>query len=307
MPTHPAYGVIYRITCIVNGKLYHGQTVDPRERWRHHLRKDSHCVALRNAIQKHGRENFKFETVAEAYSKDALDALERQFIASSLAPQGYNIKEGGANGRLSEETRRKISAANRVAQNRPDVRARNSAGVRKAWAAASSYEKQRRGEAIRKALSRPESQELRSRIMQEIHARPGEKERRSLSLQQYWDSLSDDDRDRRVKAAKDACLTDEYREKMRSTYLEVSDRPGARDHMIAMQKAAITPERKAAMSARMKDVHARPGERDRRSASIAMAHNTPEGKRKLARRRHRGETLEAWQKRIGPPDLGGTG
>lgn len=58
------------------------------------------------------------------------------------------------------------------------------------------------------------------------------------------------------------------------------------------------PKLVAAMRDRMKKVHARPGEKKRRGVTISAAHNTPEGKAKLAARRRRGESLEVWKQRI---------
>lgn len=110
MPVN-SYGIVYRIECLVNGKRYHGQTVNPKERWPHHFRSDSHCHALRNALTKHGAANFVFLIVEKASSKEELDDLEKKWVATSISPNGYNLKQGGANGRPSVETRQRMSEA----------------------------------------------------------------------------------------------------------------------------------------------------------------------------------------------------
>jgi len=54
----------------------------------------------------------------------------------------------------------------------------------------------------------------------------------------------------------------------------------------------------------MKEVHKRAGAKKRRAAAISRALNTPEGKLRLARRRRRGESEEAWRARVaGLPEI----
>jgi hypothetical protein len=101
-------GYIYMLTS-PNGKTYIGQTLRPvEERLKEHLKKGSHCVVIYNAIQKYGWENFEkdwYEVPNEDLSKHEELMIE---VLGTLSPDGYNIKEGGANGKLSEETKQKI-------------------------------------------------------------------------------------------------------------------------------------------------------------------------------------------------------
>ena len=103
-PTDPItderFGVIYRITNSVNGKIYVGQTVQDREtRFSQHI---SYALRggkepLARAIRKHGKENFVLE-VLEEVPRSQLDAREVHFIAALDArnPQvGYNVCVGG--------------------------------------------------------------------------------------------------------------------------------------------------------------------------------------------------------------------
>jgi hypothetical protein len=69
------------------------------------------CRAIYNAIQKHGWENFEkdyYECPDEDLNKHEELMIE---VLGTLAPGGYNLKEGGGNGKPSEETRRKMSEA----------------------------------------------------------------------------------------------------------------------------------------------------------------------------------------------------
>ena len=91
-----------------SGKSYIGQTVRPiEERFKRHQRKSSGCVAISGAIKKYGWENF----VIDYYEvpDEELNKHERWMVnlMGTLSPDGYNLKEGGGNGKLSEETKRR--------------------------------------------------------------------------------------------------------------------------------------------------------------------------------------------------------
>jgi group I intron endonuclease len=115
-------GFIYRITNRINGKKYIGETTkkDPIKRWEGHLHaiaKGQGCPLLQRAILAHGKENFTFEVITECDDKDRYE-LEKEYIKSenSLAPNGYNVLEGGPGGgflgkKHSNETREKMRQA----------------------------------------------------------------------------------------------------------------------------------------------------------------------------------------------------
>ena len=100
---------IYKITNKLNGKVYIGQSIDIDTRWRQHINaKDD--FAIHRAIQKYGKENFKFEVLLEC-PVDMLNVWERDMIAlyDCISPKGYNLTEGGEGYQCSEETRLKMS------------------------------------------------------------------------------------------------------------------------------------------------------------------------------------------------------
>ena len=106
------YGRIYKAE-FPNGKLYVGATTRTLvKRANSHIyaaKRGSGCPAFSNAVRKHGMP--KFSELCVVFSREELDTAEVKWIESldTMVPKGYNIKEGGSNGRHSEETKRKIS------------------------------------------------------------------------------------------------------------------------------------------------------------------------------------------------------
>jgi group I intron endonuclease len=106
-------GFIYKATYRVSGKAYIGQTIQPiLKRLGQHQLPSSNCVLIYRAIKKHGWENFDVEW--HEIPDDELNFYEEMLVAllGTLAPGGYNLKEGGgAHGKYSEESKQKMSEA----------------------------------------------------------------------------------------------------------------------------------------------------------------------------------------------------
>lgn len=109
-------GIIYKCTCIPNGKVYIGQTVnDLRARVKKHER-DSRRFDYKfyRAIRKYGWNSFEWEILVDnVLSIESLNRLEKFFIqVYNSFKRGYNSTLGGEGTVgivVSEETRRKIS------------------------------------------------------------------------------------------------------------------------------------------------------------------------------------------------------
>ena len=104
--------VIYKVTNLVNGKIYIGQTTEknPIRRWWKHCYDNK--TMFDKAIKKYGQNNFKFEVIDLANSQDELNDKERYWISfyDCMAPNGYNLTSGGRSYCVvSEETRKKMS------------------------------------------------------------------------------------------------------------------------------------------------------------------------------------------------------
>ena len=130
-------GDIYVITNRINGKQYVGQCVKfsisgsktgIRKRWQTHIRnarnrKDS-CRALEGAIRKYGAENFTIGSIHECEIRE-LNEREKSYIdkLGTLRPHGYNLMNGGGNGRrFCAETLELFSKARKGKKHRPETK-----------------------------------------------------------------------------------------------------------------------------------------------------------------------------------------
>lgn len=118
------YGIIYKVTNLINDKLYIGQTIKTLEHRKTQHENDSLYKSLKSynyplhkAIRKYGKENFKWEEIDVAYSKDELNKKEIYYIElyDTFHGDGYNCTIGGEGtiGRTpSQETIEKNRQAN---------------------------------------------------------------------------------------------------------------------------------------------------------------------------------------------------
>src|ERR1017187_3973629 len=104
--------IIYKVTNLINNKIYIGQTIQNLiKRWACHCSKGN---ILFSAIKKYGKENFIIEQIDSALSIEELNEKEVYWIKelNCIAPNGYNLRLGGeSGGKHSEETRKKIGLA----------------------------------------------------------------------------------------------------------------------------------------------------------------------------------------------------
>jgi len=112
---------IYKITSKTSGKSYIGQAMKyvsgctkwgSIKRWKSHVYEalnssKDHCTYLNNAIRKYGENDFVIEIVADNVPIEKINEKEIECIQkyNTLIPNGYNLKPGGFNGKLSDEVR----------------------------------------------------------------------------------------------------------------------------------------------------------------------------------------------------------
>jgi len=113
------FGIIYKVTCIINNKIYIGQTIKTlshrKAAHRFMSKKGDRRNTFQCAILDEGFNNFIFEQIDTAITQDELNEKEKYWIAfykSNDKKFGFNTFEGGKNSKHTEETKKKISIGN---------------------------------------------------------------------------------------------------------------------------------------------------------------------------------------------------
>lgn len=109
------YGIVYKATNKIDGRIYIGQTAQSlhRRRKAHENLSGRSSAYFHRALAKHGIENFSWEVLESCDTKENLHSREIFWIThlGSMAPFGYNSAEGGKGGAYSEAHRKRISEA----------------------------------------------------------------------------------------------------------------------------------------------------------------------------------------------------
>jgi group I intron endonuclease len=101
--------IIYKITNLMNGKIYIGQTINSlKRRWNAHCR--GNRPGLNRAIRKYGKDNFTIEIMYKCRNIDELNKKESELIVlyNSTFPNGYNLTSKCSNKGTSEQTKEKL-------------------------------------------------------------------------------------------------------------------------------------------------------------------------------------------------------
>ena len=111
-------GMVTNETCVIyralfpNGKCYVGQSWNYEKRLRAHKCRNN-CRHFANARDKHGWDNIVWSVLAECDTQSTADYLEKHYIVFyDSVDNGYNLALGGASGKHSEETKRRMSKNN---------------------------------------------------------------------------------------------------------------------------------------------------------------------------------------------------
>lgn len=124
--------VIYKITNLINNKIYIGQTIKTLEhRWKRHLQLAKNGINrhLYDSIRHYGEENFKIEEFEKCTSKKELNERERFWISELKSNQrefGYNMNDGGTGGKQSTEIIEKIAAKRRGTKSSEETKKKQS-------------------------------------------------------------------------------------------------------------------------------------------------------------------------------------
>lgn len=90
---------IYKITNLLNGKAYVGQSIHIERRWQEHCQPSADST-IGKAIQEYGKDNFKFEILESFEIEDSNQLAEREDyyidFYDTIVPNGYNVLQHSA-------------------------------------------------------------------------------------------------------------------------------------------------------------------------------------------------------------------
>lgn len=216
------YGIIYKITNTVNGKSYIGQcTCTLTKRWKMHRtasRLNRSSSVFHNSINKYGYQNFKVEEILSCFSKEELDKMEDFYIKQydTLTPNGYNIKEGGANGKWSKHRTDQLSKELKEKFSDEDQKQQFIQQMQDGWNNLSEEEKLEKMEIIKSGSDWYWTKEQRIKKAEEI--------------KQNWENLPDPAKAKRVNPMREYWTEDKLKEHSeRMKEMEVWKKSGCLD------------------------------------------------------------------------------
>jgi len=117
-----SFGIIYKATNKINGKIYIGQTVRGlRERKRKHynsanINRDNYH--FHNALRKYKKIDFVWKVICECNSREELDQKETYYISKfNSVKDGYNMRSSGeaqSGWKHKKETKEKLSEMTKI-------------------------------------------------------------------------------------------------------------------------------------------------------------------------------------------------
>lgn len=130
--------IIYKVTNLVNQKIYIGQTtLSLEDRKKSHYKEAKYKKNnnyFHNALNSYNEDDFKWEIIEDSITElDELNSKEIYYIAlynSTDKNKGYNLKHGGDNGGLNSiETKIKIGNSTRERWKNPEIAERMRQGL----------------------------------------------------------------------------------------------------------------------------------------------------------------------------------
>lgn len=114
-------GGFYGMRCKANDYYYIGASKNPQQRFRDHKssleRRQHHNYKLQNAYDQYGKDAFEYFILNDGYSSQFQLDLYEDHIIDWYRPNVFNIRRGGSRGSNADETRQKMSEANKGEKN----------------------------------------------------------------------------------------------------------------------------------------------------------------------------------------------
>lgn len=114
--------VVYKITCLVNGKCYIGITQrNLAKRWQAHINsaeKRNFQTALAKALRKHGKESFTIQALCVVNARSTACLIEQRmiFVLNTIVPFGYNMTKGGDGGATRTGVKTSLSVREKMSK-----------------------------------------------------------------------------------------------------------------------------------------------------------------------------------------------
>lgn len=214
--------IIYRITNLLNDKVYIGQTQRTlKERMNEHF---SGSLYIDRMIQKYGRENFKYEIIEKCSKLEELNEREMFWIAkfNCKFSNGYNFKDGGYQGlkgyTWSKESRAKMSTVSKIREAKREP-LEKSQTAKNGWASKTHEERLRITEPARKAaalMSHKESSNIKKKALANMTS----KERQHMT-ENARKALANISPEKRAISAKKCWETRRAKKKLFMTVIEL--------------------------------------------------------------------------------------
>jgi group I intron endonuclease len=194
---------IYKITNIVNGKCYIGQTIrNPKERLNCHrntLKNGTHYNPyLMKSWIKYGESNFTFEVIESCGSYEELDFLEQYYIKhynSCDRKHGYNADHGGHQTKIfSLDTRLKMRSAKLGKTRTDEAKNKTSETLKLVYSSGNRtafFKGQKLSEETRKKMSKSHLGKKKTREHIEKVAQASRKKIRCLENNTTYNSLTE--------------------------------------------------------------------------------------------------------------------